>query len=27
LWLVDYPIDRWRQRRVKKFQSQARPAI
>ena len=26
LWLVDYPIDRWRQRRVKNFQHQPRPA-
>ncbi len=26
LWLVDYPIDRWRQRRVEKFQHQPRPA-
>ena len=26
LWLVDYPIDRWRQRRVKKFQHQPRLA-
>jgi peptidoglycan/LPS O-acetylase OafA/YrhL len=26
LWLVDYPIDRWRQRRVKNFQRQPRPA-
>jgi peptidoglycan/LPS O-acetylase OafA/YrhL len=26
LWLVDYPVDRWRQRRVKNFQRQPRPA-
>jgi peptidoglycan/LPS O-acetylase OafA/YrhL len=26
LWLVDYPIDRWRQRRVEKFQRQPQPA-
>jgi peptidoglycan/LPS O-acetylase OafA/YrhL len=26
LWLVDYPIDRWRQRRVKNFQRQPRLA-
>jgi peptidoglycan/LPS O-acetylase OafA/YrhL len=26
LWLVDYPIDRWRQRRVKSLQRQPRPA-
>lgn len=26
LWLVDYPIDHWRQRRVEKFQHQPRPA-
>jgi peptidoglycan/LPS O-acetylase OafA/YrhL len=25
LWLVDYPIDRWRQRRVKDFQPRPRP--
>jgi peptidoglycan/LPS O-acetylase OafA/YrhL len=25
LWLVDYPIDRWRQRRVEKFQRLSRP--
>ena len=25
LWLVDYPIDRWRQRRVKSLQRQPRP--
>jgi peptidoglycan/LPS O-acetylase OafA/YrhL len=27
LWLVDYPIDRWRQRRVKNFQHQPRPTV
>jgi peptidoglycan/LPS O-acetylase OafA/YrhL len=26
LWLLDYPIDRWRQRRVEKFQRSPRPA-
>jgi len=26
LWLVDYPIDRWRQRRAKNFQRQPRSA-
>jgi peptidoglycan/LPS O-acetylase OafA/YrhL len=26
LWLVDYPIDRWRQGRVKSLQRQPRPA-
>jgi peptidoglycan/LPS O-acetylase OafA/YrhL len=26
LWLLDYPIDRWRQRRVEKFQRPLRPA-
>jgi peptidoglycan/LPS O-acetylase OafA/YrhL len=26
LWLVDYPVDRWRQRRVKSLQRQPRPA-
>jgi peptidoglycan/LPS O-acetylase OafA/YrhL len=26
LWLVDHPIDRWRQRRVKSLQRQPRPA-
>jgi peptidoglycan/LPS O-acetylase OafA/YrhL len=25
LWLLDYPIDRWRQRRVEKFQKLSRP--
>jgi peptidoglycan/LPS O-acetylase OafA/YrhL len=26
LWLVDYPIDRWRQRRVKSLPRPPRPA-
>lgn len=27
LWLLDYPIDRWRQQRVKKFQRPPQPAV
>jgi peptidoglycan/LPS O-acetylase OafA/YrhL len=27
MWLVDYPVDRWRQRRVKSLQRQPRPAV
>jgi len=26
MWLVDRPVDRWRQRRVKSLQRQPRPA-